>query len=150
MATKDTEPKQKEGKCHKYSASNHMLTKHVSIRRGRYQETVLMGGEKTEMTGDASSSSFSILESNNLISRTSRSIIRTQMFVLAATIQVRGSFNICMRTLTHPGLRSLGNIIYDHSLPGFFPLAWLMFGTPQGAILGPLDMPICISVCCDF
>lgn len=56
--TKETKPKrEKNDKGHEYRASNHKLTKHVSIRRGLYRagRDSLMGGEKTEMTGDASS-----------------------------------------------------------------------------------------------
>lgn len=74
-------------------------------------------------------------------------------FPLAANSMTFNSF-VSTYTLAHPGLRSLGNSMHDNNCPDFSPLTWLMFGTPQGTILGPLVFnPFCdinIAMCCDF
>lgn len=67
-------------------------------------------------------------------------------FPLAANRMTFNSF-VSMYTLAHPGLNSLGNTMYGDSCPDFSPVTWLMFGTPQGTILGPLVFnPFCVSI----
>lgn len=67
-------------------------------------------------------------------------------FPLAANRMTFNSF-VSTYTLAHPGLRSLGNTMYDNRCTDLSLLTWLMCSTPQGTILGPLVFnPFYVSI----